>query len=372
MAGRAYDVVTRPDNVVDDCVRKILPAPGRITYWRLVARLAALCHDIGHIPFSHGPEEVLPKDWSHERLTFELIHSEEMSEIWRKIKIQPEDVAKIAVGPEKYGQYTKKSLSAWEAIISEIIVGDAFGVDRIDYLIRDSHHAGVPYGRIDQYRLIDCLRILPKSHESDEPTLGVEESGIYGAEALLLARYFMFSQLYFHHVRRIYDIHLIDYLRSFFEARGGYPTKFSGHVSMTDNEILSAMRNAATNPKAPGYDSAKRIITHDHFRRVYKRNPTDQAKNAEAGKAIYEALCDRYGKEFVRRDYYTQKRHGKDFPVLTMDGRIESSMAVSETLQQVPIVAVDCVYIVPDKREDATKFIDENRERIITPQKEEE
>jgi HD superfamily phosphohydrolase len=123
----------------------------------------------------------------------------------------------------------------------------------------------------------------------------------------------MFSQLYFHHVRRIYDIHLIDYLKSFFEDRGGYPTNFAGHVSMTDNEILSAMRNAATNPGAPGHDSAKRIMTHDHFRRVYKRNPSDQAKNAEAGKAIYEALCDHCRKNSFVRTLY---RSGtENFPV---------------------------------------------------------
>ena len=40
-------------------------------------------------------------------------------------------------------------------------MGDAFGVDRMDYLLRDSHHAGVAYGRFDHYRLIDTLRILP-------------------------------------------------------------------------------------------------------------------------------------------------------------------------------------------------------------------
>jgi HD superfamily phosphohydrolase len=45
-----------------------------------------------------------------------------------------------------------------------------------------------------------------------EPALGVEEGGIQSAEALMLARYFMYSQVYFHPVRRIYDIHLKDFL----------------------------------------------------------------------------------------------------------------------------------------------------------------
>ncbi|MGC2661505.1 MAG: hypothetical protein WA324_26425, partial [Bryobacteraceae bacterium] len=94
-----------------------------------------------------------------------------MQEHWGRIKLQTEDIAKLAVGQKKYGP----ALTPWESILSEIIVGDAFGADRIDYLLRDSHHAGVAYGRFDQNRLIDTLRILPKERDSSEPTLGVEE-----------------------------------------------------------------------------------------------------------------------------------------------------------------------------------------------------
>ena len=62
--------------------------------------------------------------------------------------------------------------------------------------------------------MIDTLRILPKSMEDSlEPVLGVEEGGIHAAEALLLARYFMYTQVYFHHVRRIYGIDVLTRLR---------------------------------------------------------------------------------------------------------------------------------------------------------------
>ncbi len=148
-------------------------------YWRQVLRMAALCHDVGHLPFSHAAEkQLLPEGWDHERLAIEIILSEEMQKIWKGMTfpLRAEDIAKLAVGPEKLknlaGSYAiNPNFSNWEAILSEIITGDVFGVDRMDYLLRDSHHLGVAYGRFDHYRLIDTMRILP-SPSSGEPTLG--------------------------------------------------------------------------------------------------------------------------------------------------------------------------------------------------------
>lgn len=66
----------------------------------------------------------------------------------------------------------------------------------MDYLLRDSLHTGVAYGRFDHHRLIDTLRILPDppgGPGDDEagvraPGLGIEYGGVESAEALLLAR----------------------------------------------------------------------------------------------------------------------------------------------------------------------------------------
>src|SRR5215216_5776959 len=55
LAGRVYDVVTAPNNVRHDSVRKIVPQSDfDRAYWRRVIRMAALCHDIGHLAFSHA------------------------------------------------------------------------------------------------------------------------------------------------------------------------------------------------------------------------------------------------------------------------------------------------------------------------------
>ena len=163
----------------------------------------------------------------------------------RELKIQPEDVAKLALGKKK----CKLEFSDWETILSEIIVGDVFGADRIDYLLRDSYHAGVSYGRFDHYRLIDTLRILPASHkDSQEPELGIERGGLESAESLLWARYFMYTQLYFHPTRRIYDIHLMEFLKEWLPERR-FSTEVEQHVNMTDNGVTAGMWKAAVNPR---------------------------------------------------------------------------------------------------------------------------
>jgi HD superfamily phosphohydrolase len=241
--------------------------------------MAALCHDLGHLPFSHAAEsDLLPAGWDHERLTIELIRSDEMERIWGAMKVNSEDVAKLAVGPK---HYKDSGFDDWEAILSEIIVGDAFGVDRMDYLLRDSHHIGVAYGRFDQYRLIDTLRILPKVDRvsedepgSQEPSLGIEEGGLHSAEALLLARYFMFSQVYCHHVRRIYDIHLKDFLKSWL-PEGLFTTSVEDLLQITDNEVISELFRAVRDKEHPGYDPARRIVRREHFRLLYQRTRED-------------------------------------------------------------------------------------------------
>jgi HD superfamily phosphohydrolase len=117
LASRVYDVVTDPDNI-HESVRSIIPRKFDLEYWRRTLRMAALCHDLGHLPFSHAAErDLLPAGWDHERLTLELIRSDEMVQIWGAMKVNSEHVAKLAVGPK---HYMDSRFDDWEAILSEI------------------------------------------------------------------------------------------------------------------------------------------------------------------------------------------------------------------------------------------------------------
>ena len=108
-----------------------------------------------------------------------------------------------------------------------------------------------------------------------------EGGGLHSAEALLLARYFMYQQLYFHPVRRIYDIHLMDFLAEWL-PNGKFSVDPREHLSLTDNEVTAAIRDAANHPEKVGHIHARRIIDRQHFKLLYTRSAHDAAVNPDA------------------------------------------------------------------------------------------
>ena len=238
----------------------------------------------------------------------------------------------------------------------------------MDYLLRDAYHTGVAYGRFDHYRLVDTLRILPSSQsdqkeQSLEPSLGVRMGGIQSAEALMLARYLMYSQVYFHPVRRIYDIHLTDFLRDWLDE-GVFSTDLSEFLAMSDIEVTVALRKAMRDQGELSHH-ADRIMRRGHYRRLYAASPEDRKVNPEAGEAIFRALGEHFDPEQFRHDRYTQKGGAPDFPVLMDDGALSSSLAVSAVLEHLPIISVDHVFVARSVEEEAQSWLDENRQDVI-------
>lgn len=380
LAGRVYDIITDPENLTDE-IRNLFPQvqnKDEQRYWRRVLRLAALCHDIGHLPFSHAAEDLLPDGWDHEQMTRRIILSPDMNAIWSGMrpKPEPEDIVKLALGAKKAPDL---EFSDWESLLAEIIVGNAFGVDRMDYLLRDSLHTGVAYGRFDHFRLIDTLRILPppaqgdEGERSSEPYIGVEAGGLQSAEGLLLARYFMFSQVYFHPVRRIYDIHLKDFLTEWLEG-GCYPADTGLFFEYTDAEIISAMRKAARDAEHIGHIHAKRIIERNHFRVLHEGLLSDiiASGGVMKGKQIAEAAADQFGAEHIRYDAYPPKQSRFEFPVLERDGSVVSSHAKSLALSKIPGAAFDYVFIDRGILPEATEWYKTNKEALMAVSEEEE
>jgi HD superfamily phosphohydrolase len=285
-----------------------------------------------------------------------------MQKYWTAFPLNADDVAKVAVGPSKWPGGASE-FTPWLKLMTDIVTGDAFGVDRIDYLLRDSLHAGVAYGRFDHYRLIDTLRILP-SPVDDRPVIGIEIGGIHAAEALQQARYFMFSQLYLHRVRRAYDAHLRAFLKAWLPD-GRYKIDLDSHLGITDNEVLVAIHRAAADESLPGHDPARRIVERDHYRVLYERRAEDRKRVLNPEKAVHHAAARHFGEEAVSLDVYRQGSQSIDFAVLRDDDTVVSSLQESEILNRIPGATALYVFVVPEKRVEAKAWLAENLEAIL-------
>jgi len=179
----------------------------------------------------------------------------------------------------------------------------------------------------------------------------------------------MYSQVYFHQIRRIYDIHLRDFLTSWLEG-GKFDVDVAEHLRITDNEVTSAILAAAYDGAAKGHLPAACIVSRRHFRPIYQRNPNDIGINPEAAQAVFEALEKEFGPEAFRYDRYRPKAGAPDFPVKLRDNSIVSSLAISETLQRVPVVSTDFVFADPSVERRASEWLKKNRSEIVKPRPE--
>ncbi len=152
--------------------------------------VAALLHDIGHWPFCHAIEDIrLASVPSHELLANSFLLEGDLADVLRHDwAINPRDV--VALLSEKPRDTTSRILAS--------MISGPIDIDKMDYLFRDSLHAGVPYGRhFDQQRLLGSL-VLNRSGNA----LAVTEKGKTAAELMVFARYVMFSEVYWHHAVR--------------------------------------------------------------------------------------------------------------------------------------------------------------------------
>jgi len=382
LAARAFDAITNRENI-DEQARQLFPQitlQDFLCYWRKVLRVAALCHDLGHLPYSHAAEkELFPKGFTHESMTRMIVESDELTTIWRQMtpRPTPEDIIKVALGPKEANDL---EFSDWEPLLAEIITGNSLGVDRIDYLLRDSYHLGVGYGKFDHFRLLETLRIvvpppvakpsqiqselrlddLASVEKSTEPALGLPFGGIHTAEALLLARYFMFAQVYFHPVRIAYDYHLQTFMKQWLTPEL-LPTEYNKHLALTDNEVNTAIREASADPSRSGHEAAKRIEKRKHFKLLRQFTPDELTQSPLLPSTLATELEKQFGEDRVHAYEYAEKKSPKRFAVRMKDGSSESSIAVSQILQSYPRLNVSFIMIDPDLKQLASQFLETSR-----------
>ncbi len=170
-----------------------------------ILRLYGLLHDIGHGPFSHASEEFFEEGTKHETISAMLTQNSEIAEIidteYRDLGINAKDVADLI---------RKAKADPVSLLLRQIMDSDA-DADKMDYLLRDSLHCGVAYGRFDSDRMLLSYSAL-RDNDANAWRLAIREGGLYALESFVLARYWMFIQVYFHAKRRFWDIALVRFV----------------------------------------------------------------------------------------------------------------------------------------------------------------
>ncbi|MEP2280503.1 HD domain-containing protein [Maribacter sp.] len=149
---------------------------------------AILLHDIGHGPFSHAMEHSIVEGVSHEFISLQF-----MEELNGRFNGSLTEAISIFTG-----NHSKKFLNQ--------LVSSQLDMDRLDYLKRDSFYTGVAEGNTNAERLITMLNVV-------DGNLVIEEKGIYSVEKFLMARRFMYWQVYLHKTAVVAERLLISILK---------------------------------------------------------------------------------------------------------------------------------------------------------------
>ncbi len=179
LAGRAMAVLGERGSLAD-----VAPEERR------VVPLAGLLHDVGHYPFSHAVEELeegrIPGH--HEAVVGRFLAD-------ANVAAALEEAARDAAAR------VEALIRGRSASVLQGLVSGSLDLDKIEYLKRDAHFCGVPYGEVDVDRLLYALALL-RDPDSGRVEVGVHEKGVAALESLLFSKYQMFRNVYWHHAVR--------------------------------------------------------------------------------------------------------------------------------------------------------------------------
>lgn len=221
---------------------------------RYVLRLAALLHDLGHGPFSHAIEPVLERnavlredgasstavdDWRGDIAAF----AEELGRCGYAFNAKPavsELIAALLVVSDPLAQILSNrnfpfpgttqpdelQIRIMAAVVGAVegpaadhlgaVISGQIDADKLDYLQRDAHHAGLEIG-FDTSRLLarlEVLQVRPDNIDASAGTIrprvesapdqkllqvGIAASGFGSFEQMLIGRTFLYDRLYHHH-----------------------------------------------------------------------------------------------------------------------------------------------------------------------------
>jgi hypothetical protein len=284
-------------------------------------RLAGLLHDVGHTPFSHTTE-VLLGDKSHENIGERVIFEEGVADILKDCGYTDEEIniiVRIAFKKDKS--------------FPKIITGE-FGADRMDYLRRDAYFCGTSYGFFDYSRLLENILLI-------DGKKCVHISALRSLESFILGRYFMYSQVYFHKVVCILNIHLKEVIEDFFKEGLLDPRDFH---RKTDNHVISLMLDRHEEERV------RRILGREHYREVFFTS------SKEVFEYVKDRLLEKYEEDLLRFDHISKKVLDEDIPL--WDGsKLKSLREVSHLVSSLRDIEFYRIYAHPKHKDDVKSYV---------------
>jgi HD superfamily phosphohydrolase len=254
--------------------------------FRALIRFAALLHDVGHGPLSHTTEiampevkslqlplplgpKLKPRQATHEDYTLKMILDSGLTPLIEKagapFGLKPVHVAslidpKIEVADHFFletisGPFPFQGETVDFRPILKQLISSELDADRMDYLRRDSLHAGVSYGQFDFHWLVSNLTF---HLDQGKCYLALQHRALYAFEDFLISRFHMFLMVYFHHKCVVFDEMLKQYFSSP-DCDYQLPSDIEEYCDYTDSHLFSHL-SKQSNPWA------KRVTEKRPFR----------------------------------------------------------------------------------------------------------
>lgn len=283
---------------------------------KLEVMCAGLLHDLGHGPFSHTFESVMPE--SHEEMTVQILldpHTEIHQVLMEEREDLPQRVAAILTHTHP------------DPLLSELI-SSQLDADRMDYLLRDAYETGTSYGTFDLERILRTMRV-------SQGHICVKESGMHSVEDYIMARYHMYWQVYLHPDARSFEILLMNFFKR--HADLGQPVdllKMDGSVEnfleMDDYRVMAGISQAAKGSDQVLADLARRLRDRHLYGWIEDPDPeTEEAIKTKIKQSDLPLDCYFYGETSSSRTYMPYREDHTPIRILTGNGELKKLSALS-------------------------------------------
>ncbi len=342
--GHSIGVMHMVTRAFDSAVANGKPAwePAKIAYYRQILRLIALTHDLGHAPFSHAAESVFPDGMEHEDFTRKIVLETEIKDIINKIgnlfqekygpeyRITPELICDIYQG--------KNPGPNMEYVFLKSFMDSEMDCDKMDYLLRDALYCGVNYGKYDVDRLVSCLTIYQNERNEGFPRLAIRSGGVQAFEEFMLARYFMFVQVYFHRTRRFFDKMYFIALKEVL-PNGTFPLGTKDYLLWDDYRVWNLLKEHSDKCYA-----CNNIVHRKVYPRVFETKTHPTEADFRNFRLMRKIIYDEFGESSFIEDCSADKMPHK-IPIRTTPDDERAIIIIDENEGKVSTISEESIII---------------------------